>query len=158
VGGEPTQASPEDASVSLSQHGAAGPVPQVTSAWVIHDGADGATYEKEPAVPSVSRLGLTYLGLDVHKDTISVAILVPDRTDPRMRDYRTGLLPQVLAAKRASGKGCIARTLGSHRVASRPIRSQVIRVRWLRRRSALNQCRVTWCRNAFTASVLPGTA
>src|SRR5215216_3988388 len=34
---------------------------------------------KEPAVPSVAHLGPTYLGLDVHKDTISVAILAPDR-------------------------------------------------------------------------------
>ncbi len=30
-------------------------------------------------MPSVSHLGPTYLGLDVHKDTISVAILAPDR-------------------------------------------------------------------------------
>src|SRR5215211_8726316 len=28
----------------VSQHGAAGSVPQVPGAWVIHDGADGATY------------------------------------------------------------------------------------------------------------------
>jgi hypothetical protein len=34
------------------------------------------------------------------------------RTDPRMRNYRTGLLPQVLAAKRTSGNGCVARTFG----------------------------------------------
>jgi transposase len=33
-------------------------------------------------VPSVSHLGPTYLGLDVHKDTISVAILAPDRDGP----------------------------------------------------------------------------
>jgi hypothetical protein len=33
-----------------------------------------------------------------------------------------------------------------------------MRVRWLRRRSALNQCRVAWERKAATASVLPGTA
>jgi hypothetical protein len=37
---------------------------------------------KEPAVPSVSHLAPTYLGLDVHKDTISVAILAPDRDGP----------------------------------------------------------------------------
>jgi hypothetical protein len=30
-------------------------------------------------VPSVAHLGPTHLGLDVHKDTISVAILTPDR-------------------------------------------------------------------------------
>jgi transposase len=33
-------------------------------------------------VPSVSHLGPTHLGLDVHKDTISVAILTPDRDGP----------------------------------------------------------------------------
>jgi hypothetical protein len=33
-------------------------------------------------VASVSHLGPTYLGLDVHKDTISVAILAPDRDRP----------------------------------------------------------------------------
>jgi transposase len=33
-------------------------------------------------VPSVSHLALTHLGLDVHKDTISVAILTPDRDGP----------------------------------------------------------------------------
>src|SRR4029450_6466791 len=37
---------------------------------------------KEPAVPSVSHLAMTHLGLDVHKDTISVAILAPDRDGP----------------------------------------------------------------------------
>jgi hypothetical protein len=44
---------------------------------------------------------------------------------------------------------------GSHRFARRFIRSQFSRVRWLRRRSALNQCLVTWVRNAVTASMLP---
>jgi transposase len=33
-------------------------------------------------VASVSPLGLTHLGLDVHKDTISVAVLAPDRDGP----------------------------------------------------------------------------
>ena len=33
-------------------------------------------------MPSVSHLALTHLGLDVHKDTISVAILAPDRDGP----------------------------------------------------------------------------
>jgi transposase len=35
-------------------------------------------------VPSVSHLGPTHLGLDVHKDTISVAILAPDRDGPEV--------------------------------------------------------------------------
>ena len=38
------------------------------------------------------------------------------------------------------------------------MRSQVRRVRWLRRRSARCQCRVAWVRNALTALLLPGTA
>jgi hypothetical protein len=50
------------------------------------------------------------------------------------------------------------RVWGIHRVALRFILAQVIRVRWLRRRSALRQCRITWVRKAFTASLLPGTA
>jgi hypothetical protein len=33
-------------------------------------------------VPSVAYLAVTHLGLDVHKDTISVAILAPDRDGP----------------------------------------------------------------------------
>jgi hypothetical protein len=33
-------------------------------------------------VASVSHLGPTHLGLDVHKDTISAAILAPDRDGP----------------------------------------------------------------------------
>jgi transposase len=33
-------------------------------------------------VPSVSHLAPTYLGLDVHKDTIAVAVLAPDRDGP----------------------------------------------------------------------------
>jgi hypothetical protein len=37
---------------------------------------------KEPAVASVSHLAPTHLGLDVHKDTISVAILAHDRDGP----------------------------------------------------------------------------
>jgi hypothetical protein len=65
-----------------SQHGAAGSVPQVTSAWVIHDGADGSHIRKEPAVAGVSHLTPVHLGLDVHKDIISVAILAPDRDGP----------------------------------------------------------------------------
>src|ERR1019366_9539672 len=51
-----------------------------------------------------------------------------------------------LAGRRTSGKGCIVRTRGSHRVAIRCIRSQLTRAFWLRRRSVLCQCRVTWSR------------
>jgi len=63
-----------------------------------------------------------------------------------------------VAAKRTSGKGCIVRTRGSHRAVIRCIRSQLTRVFWLRRRSVLCQCRVTWSRKAAIAWMLPGTA
>ena len=76
------------------------------------------------------------------------------RTDPSVRDYRTGLLPRVRASKRTLGQGCVMRTGGSHRVARRFIRSQFRRVRWLRRRSARYQCHVAWVRKAFTAGLV----
>jgi hypothetical protein len=37
------------------------------------------------------------------------------------------------------------------------IRFQSKRWRWLRRRSALRQCRATWVRNDLIAWLLPGT-
>jgi len=52
----------------------------------------------------------------------------------------------------------MVRVWGIHRVAMRFILAQLIRVRWLRCRSAVCQCRITWVRKAFTASLLPGTA
>jgi hypothetical protein len=54
---------------------------------------------------------------------VGTALAGGPRTDPSVRDYRTGLLPQVLAAKRTSGKGCITRAGGSHRFVRRFIRS-----------------------------------
>jgi hypothetical protein len=57
-----------------------------------------------------------------------------------------------VAAKRASGKGCITRTGGSHRFRIRIIRVQSTLVFWLRRRSAFSQYRVTWSQKAATAS------
>jgi hypothetical protein len=51
--------------------------------WVTHTGAGGATIRKEPAVASVSYLlAPIHLGLDVHRDTISVGILTPDQQVP----------------------------------------------------------------------------
>jgi hypothetical protein len=68
------------------------------------------------------------------------------------------ILPWVLAAKRTLGWGCTMRAGGSHRSPIRANRSQVIRLRWLRRRSASRQSLLTWSRKAETASMLPGTA
>src|SRR5919204_989159 len=44
--------------------------------------AGGANIRREPAVASVSHPAPIYLGLDVHKDTISVGILRPDQQVP----------------------------------------------------------------------------
>ena len=40
---------------------------------------------EEPAVSSVSHRGFTHLGLDVSKDSISVAVLEPDRDRAAVR-------------------------------------------------------------------------
>ena len=64
----------------LVSMGAAGSVPRI--AWVIHAGVDGATHGRSRPVPSIAAGSLTYLGLDVHRDTISVAVLGPDHEAP----------------------------------------------------------------------------
>jgi hypothetical protein len=55
------------------------PAPQAACSWVVHDVVNGATYGEEPAVSSVSHRGFTHLGMDVSKDSISVAVLEPQR-------------------------------------------------------------------------------
>ena len=65
---------------------------------------------------------------------------------------------EYLAANRCSGKGCLVTGLGIQRLARRPIRSQVSRVFWLRRRSEVYQYLTACSRNARTALPLPGTA
>jgi hypothetical protein len=80
------------------------------------------------------------------------------RADPSERDYRTGLLPRVLASKRSLGHAWRTRAGGSHRAASTLARCQVVRSRWLRRRSARSQWRATWVRNARIARRFVGTA
>ncbi len=53
---------------------------------------------------------------------------LPDRkSDPSERNYRTGLLPRVVAAKRTSGYGCRMRGAGNHLSTRRFIRVQVSR-------------------------------
>ncbi|MCA1681174.1 MAG: GNAT family N-acetyltransferase, partial [Actinobacteria bacterium] len=74
-----------------------------------------------------------------------------------MRVQRTGLLPWVLASNRALGQGCRIRGCGSHRPAVGAYRSQVIRDRWLRRRSERSHIAVTAWRNASSARLLSGT-
>ena len=51
------------------------------SAWIFHH-CGGANIRKEPAVPSLAHHDVVHLGLDVHKDTISVEILRPGREGP----------------------------------------------------------------------------
>ena len=65
---------------------------------------------------------------------------------------------EYLAANRCSGNGCTVRGLGSQRRARRSIRSQVSRVFWLRRRSAMRQNLVASSRKVRIALPLPGTA
>ena len=89
---------------------------------------------------------------------LSIQVRPAPRTDPSERNYRTGLLPWVLTSKRVSGQGCMMRTEGIQRSASCCIRCQVIRLRWLRRRSAWCQCRMTPLRNRFNGCPLVGTA
>jgi hypothetical protein len=64
----------------FSQHGTAGSGPHMS--WVTHTQAGGANIRREPAVVSVAHLAPIHLGLDVHKDTISVGILDPDQQVP----------------------------------------------------------------------------
>ena len=63
-----------------------------------------------------------------------------------------------MASKRTFGYGCKMRTLGIHRRTSRSMRSQSIRLRWLRRRNACRQYRLTASRNASSRFPFPGTA
>ena len=70
----------------------------------------------------------------------------------------TALGYEYLAANRCSGNGCLVTGLGIQRLARRPIRSQVSRVFWLRRRSEVYQYLTACSRNARTALPLPGTA
>ncbi len=84
--------------------------------------------------------------------------LHPPAQIPACKTIALGSYLGCVAAKRACGKGCTMRVGGIHRAVMRFILAQVIGVHWLRRRSALCQCRITWVRKAFTASLLPGTA
>jgi transposase len=46
--------------------------------------AEGATYGKEPAVASIAQGKFTHLGMDVHRDSISVGVLEADRESAEM--------------------------------------------------------------------------
>ncbi len=72
--------------------GTAGPVPRI--AWVVHAGVDGATHGTSRPVSRIAAGGLAYLGLDVHRDTISVAVLGPGHEAP-MVDRITNDEPSV---------------------------------------------------------------
>jgi len=74
-----------------------------------------------PAAPQAPRLFQIRVA-------VGSAVAGGPRTDPGVRDYRTGFLPWVHAAKRACGHGCTMRVWGIHRVAVRFILAQLIRV------------------------------
>ena len=63
-----------------------------------------------------------------------------------------------VTAKRASGQGWRMRGCGSHRLARRTMRSQVIRCRWLRRRSTRSHSHLTCSRKASKRRPFSGTA
>src|SRR5215470_17370441 len=63
-----------------------------------------------------------------------------------------------VTAKRASGQGWRMRGCGSHRLARRTMRSQVIRCRWLRRRSTRSHSHLTCSRKASKRRPFNGTA
>src|SRR6266850_2415356 len=69
-----------------------------------------------------------------------------------------GSYRRYLALKRMAGRGCRITALGIHRATSGPKRSQGIRLFWLRRWSARDQCQTTWARKLCRLSMLPGTA
>src|SRR5712664_2428236 len=69
-----------------------------------------------------------------------------------------GSYRRYLALKRMAGRGCRITALGIHRATSGPKRSQGIRLFWLRRCSARDQCQTTWARKLCRLSMLPGTA
>jgi hypothetical protein len=66
-------------------------------------------------VPSVWHLAVTHLGLDVHKDTISVAILTPTATAPRS----TG---SPMTRRRCAGSSAASAIPGGCEPARRPAR------------------------------------
>ncbi len=66
------------------------------------------------------------------------------RTDPRMRDYRTGLLPWILASIRLSGYGWQIRGVGIHRFTILAIFAYEIRCFWLLCRSIPSPSTAMW--------------
>ncbi len=96
---------------------------------------DDALERAEPEGIAILRDGLPV--------AVGTALSGAPRTDPSVQNYRTGLLPRVLASKRASGQACCIRGFGIHLSAKSRIRSHVSRFRWLRGRSACRQWRVT---------------
>src|SRR5215216_2877162 len=63
--------------------GTAGSVPRI--AWVVHVGVGGATHGRSRPVSSIAAArGVTFVGLDVHRDTISVAVLGPGHDAPTL--------------------------------------------------------------------------
>ena len=66
-----------------SQYGTAGSVPHLRGSSTM---VGGANIRKEPAVPSLAHPDAVFLGLDVHRDSISVGVLNPVPRAPRRRE------------------------------------------------------------------------
>ncbi len=80
------------------------------------------------------------------------------RTDPSVRDYRTGLLPRVLASKRSKGQGCWTFGRGIHRSSNRALRAAVMWPRSLRRDNDCAQILMTSDRSRSSRLPLVGIA
>jgi hypothetical protein len=95
-------------------------------------------------------------------DGSTVAVRTPVTRRPPHRSVRAELPHTAPAlshdAKRWLGWGWLTRTLGMYLATSGAKRSHVMRVRWLRRRSAESQARHTSARNMPSRFRLPGTA
>jgi hypothetical protein len=80
----------DDLDLAASQHGTAGSVPQVRGSSTT---MGAANIRKEPTVPSFAQPDTIFLGLDVHRDSISVAVLHPGDRAPLTEKISTDGAP-----------------------------------------------------------------
>jgi len=86
------------------------------------------------------------VGERCRQDVVAVGTPVGPAPPAQIRTCRIaayGSYLGYLASKRTLGCGCMIFALGIHRLTNGQNRSQVIRVRWLRRRSARYQRQIT---------------
>src|SRR6266568_4834578 len=109
---------------------------------------------QDPADPSYRRLRYVR-----YADDWLLGFAGPRREAEEIKSKIAGFLRDELKLELSQSKTLITHaTSQAARFLGYEIRVQLIRVFWLRRRSALYQRPVSWVRKALTASVLPGTA